>query len=126
MQLSKRAIVLMLSALLTGPVFAGGKPEHGGQLVDVQGHHFELVVEPEAKTTHLDLFISDPENQPVTTATVKLQITDPSGQKSSLPLKYEGNHYTAVLSAPVKGEYRVVALATISGKKLNSRFNFKL
>lgn len=126
MQLSKISIALLVSALLTGPVFADGKPEHGGQLVDVQGHHFELVVEPEAKTTHLDLFISDPEDKPVTTATVKLQVTAPGGQKTTLPLKYEGGHYTAVLGAPVKGEYRVVALATVGDKKLNSRFSFKL
>lgn len=126
MQPSKTALALLLSALLSGPVQAGGKPEHGGQLVDIEGHHFELVVEPEAKTTHLDLFINDPKNRPVTTATVKLQVTGPGGQKTTLPLKYEGDHYTAVLPTAAKGGYKVVALASIGGKKFNSRFNFNL
>ncbi|MBC8124061.1 MAG: hypothetical protein H7Y22_19765 [Gemmatimonadaceae bacterium] len=120
------ATALLLSAMLVFPGFAYGKPKHGGQVVAVQGHQFELVVEPEAKGTHLDLFISDPSDKPVTTATVKMQVIGPDGQRTVLPLKYGGGHYTVVLPGAAKGEYKVVTLATVSGKKLNSRFNFNL
>ena len=121
----KIALALLLVAFVL-PVFAEGEPKHGGQVVEVQDHQFELVVEPEAKSTHLDLFISDPKNKPVTTAVAKLQILAPNGQKATLPLKYGDGHYTAVLNAPIKGEYRVVVLTSVGGKKLNSRFSFKL
>ncbi len=123
---AKIALALLLNAAFVLPISAADGPKHGGQVVEVQGHQFELVVEPEAKTTHLDLFISDPKNKPVTTAVAKLQILGPDGQKTTLPLKYGDGHYTAVLNAPIKGEYRVVALTSVGGKKLNSRFNFKL
>jgi hypothetical protein len=117
-----------LAALLalTVPAFAHGKPEHGGQSVEVDEHSFELVVEPEVKATHLDLYITDPKEKVVTQAMVKLQISTPDGQKIALPLKYGDGHYTGVLTKVAKGEYKVVALSTISGKKLNSRFTFKL
>ena len=103
-----------------------GKPEHGGQSVEVDEHSFELVVEPETKATHLDLYITGPKEKVVTQAMVKLQISTPDGQKIALPLKYGDGHYTGVLTKVAKGEYKVVALSTISGKKLNSRFTFKL
>jgi ribosomal protein L25 (general stress protein Ctc) len=125
MSLQKMLFVPLLVGALAVPAFAHGKPEHGGQSVEVDGHSFELVTEPETKVTHLDLYINDPKEKPVSTATVKLQISTPNGQKVSLPLKYEGGHYTALLNAVVKGEYKVVALTSIGAKKLNSRFSFK-
>jgi ribosomal protein L25 (general stress protein Ctc) len=120
--LSTLAVLLAFAV----PVFAHGKPEHGGQSVEVDNHSFELVVEPEAKATHLDLYINDPKEKTVATAMVKLQISGPDGQKMVLPLKYGNGHYTGVLTKVAKGEYKVVALSTIAGKKLNSRFSFKL
>jgi hypothetical protein len=110
----------------TVPVFAHSKPEHGGQSVEVDEHSFELVVEPEALATHLDFYITDPKDKAVATAMVKLQISAPDGQKTALPLKYGDGHYTGMLTKVAKGEYKVVALSTIAGKKLNSRFTFKL
>ena len=120
--LSTLAVLLAFAV----PVFAYGKPAHGGQSIEVDGHHFELVVEPEAKATHLDLYITDPKAKVVAMAMVKLQISAPDGQKMALPLKYGDGHYTGVLTKVAKGEYKVVALSTIAGKKLNSRFTFKL
>ncbi len=118
--LSTLAVLLVFAV----PVFAHGKPEHGGQSVEVDNHSFELVVEPEAKVTHLDFYITDPKEKAVATAMVKLQISAPDGQKMALPLKYGDGHYTGMLAKAAKGEYKVVALATIAGKKLNARFTF--
>jgi uncharacterized protein (UPF0333 family) len=115
---------LVLVALSTGTAYAHGKPEHGGQAVEVQNYQFELVVEPEAKATHLDFYIVDPKDKTVTNASAKLQIATPNGQKIVLPLKYEDGHYTTMLTNIAKGEYKVVALTTIGDKKLNSRFSF--
>lgn len=125
MQMRRLLLVLALGAVVTAPAFAHGKPEHGGQVVEVQEHQFELVVEPEAKATHLDFYITDPAEKPVSTARVKLAITTPDGQRTDLPLKYAGGHYTALLPGETKGEYRVVALSAIGPKKLNARFTFK-
>ncbi|MGA7952861.1 MAG: hypothetical protein WCA07_05000 [Gloeobacterales cyanobacterium] len=124
MRKSMSSLVILLAFAV--PVLAHGKPEHGGQSVEVDDHSFELVVEPEAKATHLDLYITDPKEKVVATAMVKLQISAPDGQKMVLPLKYGEGHYTGMLTKVTKGEYKVVALSTIAGKKLNSRFTFKL
>jgi hypothetical protein len=124
MSLQKMLLVLLLVGTLAVPAFAHGKSEHGGQAVEVDGHSFELVAEPETKVTHLDLYINDSKEKSVSNANVKLQISTPNGQKVSLPLKYEGGHYTAPLNSVAKGEYKVVALTSIGAKKLNSRFSF--
>ncbi|UFP93186.1 hypothetical protein [Gloeobacter morelensis] len=120
--LSALALLVILTA--ASPVLGGAK--HGGQAVEIQGYHFELVVEPESGGAHLDLFINDPKSKAVSDAAVQLQVSAPGGQKLSLPMKYGEGHYEAVLPAAAKGVYRVVALATVGGKKLNSRFSFKL
>jgi len=117
-------LLVMLIVLHTGSAYAHGEPEHGGQAVEIQDYQFELVVEPEANATHLDFYIADPKEKTVANASAKLQITTPNGQKVVLPLKYADGHYTAVLTNPAKGEYKVVALTTIGSKKLNSRFSF--
>jgi len=126
MAMQKLLTLVTATVLAVAPVFAHGEPEHGGQIVEVQEHQFELVVEPEANGTHLDFYISDPGDRPVSTATVKLQITAPDGRRIALPLRYAQGHYTAMLPSGAKGEYRVVALTDIGGRKLNSRFTFKL
>lgn len=116
---------IILITFNTGNAYAHGKPEHGGQAVEVQEYQLELVVEPEAKVTHLDFYIVDPKEKTVTNASAKLQIATPNGQKIVLPLRYEDGHYTAMLTSTAKGEYKIVALTTIGDKKLNSRFSFK-
>jgi hypothetical protein len=116
---------LMLIVLNTGMAYAHGEPKHGGQAVEVQEYQFELVVEPEAKATHLDFYIVDPKEKVVANASAKLQIATPNGQKVVLPLKYAEGHYTAMLATTAKGEYKVVALTALGNKKLNSRFSFK-
>jgi hypothetical protein len=118
-------LLAVLIGLHTGSAYAHGEPEHGGQVVEIQEYQFELVVEPEANTTHLDFYITDPKEKTVTNASAKLQITTPNGQKIVLPLKYADGHYTAMLTSIANGEYKVVALTNIGNKKLNSRFSFK-
>jgi hypothetical protein len=120
-----RWLPLILIVLNTGTAYAHGEPEHGGQAVEVQEYQFELVVEAEAKATHLDFYIVDPKEKTVPNAVAKLQISTPNGQKIVLPLQYEDGHYTAMLTTTAKGEYKVVALTTLGNKKLNSRFSFK-
>ncbi|WP_287128555.1 hypothetical protein [Candidatus Cyanaurora vandensis] len=120
--------VLTLTVILTAPGLAyGGKPEYGGQTVEVQAHHLEFVAEPTAQATHLHLYILDPQDKKVTNAGVKLQILSPDGLKTALALKYNVQEasYVGDLPLTVKGVYKVVALTTIGGKKLNARYTFK-
>jgi hypothetical protein len=58
---------------------------------------------------------------------VTAQIQRPDGTQKSLDLKYDaaGKHYTALFTGKGVGDYKVVMLSEISGKKVNGRFNFK-
>ncbi|WP_218082810.1 hypothetical protein [Anthocerotibacter panamensis] len=120
--------LLVSAAILGAPVLAHGAPEHGGQAVEVQEHQLELVAEPEAKSTHLHLYILDPQDKQVTNAGVKLQILAPDGMKTALTLKYDPQEasYTGNLPMTAKGAYKIVALTTIGKKRLNARYTFKI
>jgi len=114
--------LLLLTALLLIPItaYAHGA-EHGGQAIEVQGYNLELVAEPEAKGTHLHLYLTDAQEKLVTTAQVKLQIIAPAGMKIIQPMTYDANEKSYVADLPVttKGEYKVVALTTLAGKRLS-------
>ncbi len=108
-------------------VYAHGA-EHGGQAVEVQGYNLELVAEPEAKYTHIHLYLMDAKDKIVSTAQVKLQVMAPDGKKLALPLVYDvkENSYTANLAMTAKGIYKAVVLTSVAGKKLNARYTFKI
>jgi len=119
-------LLLSISLLFPWAAYAHGA-EHGGQAVEVQGYNLELVAEPEAKGTHLHLYLTDAKEQWVTTAQIKLQVMTPDGIKIAQSMAYDAkeNSYVTDLAIVAKGEYKVVALTTVAGKKINARYTFK-
>ena len=116
------AAVVMMSA----PALAHGHPAHGGQIVEVNEYQFEFVLENAQTAPHVDMYVIDPKDKPVTNAKIQLRVTAPDGRKLVVPLKYEENHYTAQLGSKAKGDYSVVVLSTVGKQRLNTRFSFKI
>jgi hypothetical protein len=105
-----------------------GKPNQGGQVVEVGAYHLELVTINEEGGVHIDLFLQNgSDHSSVPDAKVSAQVQLPNGTKKSLdmPYKADGKHYGALLSETVVGEYKVVILSDIKGEKINGRFSFK-
>jgi hypothetical protein len=105
-----------------------GKPNQGGQVVEVGAYHLELVSINEDGGVHIDLFLQNgSDHSPIPDAKVSAQVQLPNGTKKSLdmPYKEDGKHYGALLSETIAGEYKVVILSEIKGKKINGRFTFK-
>jgi hypothetical protein len=100
----------------------------GGQVVEVGDYHLELVPEPEADLTHLDVFLQKGENHAaVPNAKITGQIQLPDGAQKTLAFQYDAaeKHYTAKLPGAAAGEYKVAILSDIKGEKINGRFSFK-
>jgi hypothetical protein len=100
----------------------------GGQVLESQGYHLEFVPEKTAKGMHLDFYLQRSDNHaPIGNANVKAEITMPEGKKQTINLKYDAKerHYTAILETKVTGDFKVVMLSDIAGKKVNGRFSFK-
>ncbi len=105
-----------------------GKPNQGGQVVEVGAYHLELVSINEDGGVHIDLFLQNgSDHSPIPDAKVSAQVQLPNGTKKSLdmPYKEDGKHYGALLSETIAGEYKVVILSEIKGEKINGRFTFK-
>ncbi len=105
-----------------------GKPNQGGQVVEVGAYHLELVAINEDGGVHIDLFLQNgSDHSPIPDAKVSAQVQLPNGTKKSLdmPYKADGKHYGALLSETIAGEYKVVILSEIKGEKINGRFAFK-
>jgi len=124
----KWSALIMFTLLLPPAAVYAHSAEHGGQAVEVQGNNLELVVEPETKGIHLHLYITDATEKIVTNAQVKLQVTAPDSTKTLVVLTYDVKEQSYVTDLPMtaKGQYKVVALATVAGKKLNARYTFSL
>lgn len=100
----------------------------GGQVVEAQGYHLEFAPEKTDKGTHLDFFLQKGDkHSSVGNANVKAEVTMPDGKKQTLALKYDAKekHYTALLETKATGDFKVVILSEIAGKKVNGRFSFK-
>ncbi|WP_404787036.1 hypothetical protein [Altericista sp. CCNU0014] len=112
---------------------SGGSENHpkaskGGQVIESGPYHLELVPKKEASGTHLDFYLQKGDTHTaIPDATVKAQVQLPDGTQKSLDLKYDpdGQHYAAILSSSVTGEYKVAILSNINGEKVNGRFSFK-
>jgi hypothetical protein len=99
----------------------------GGQVIETDEYHLELVTIPEATGTHLDFFLQKGDNhEAISNAKVIAQVQLPDGTQQSLDMSYdtEGKHYAVLLPATATGEYKVIILSDIGGKKVNGRFTF--
>ncbi len=102
-------------------------PQAGGQVVESGSYHLELVTEPEAEGTHLDLYLQKGDNhEAIPNAKVMAQVQLPDGTQKTLPFSYDasGKHYTALLPGKVAGQHQVKISSEIGGEKADGRFSF--
>jgi outer membrane lipopolysaccharide assembly protein LptE/RlpB len=99
----------------------------GGQVVETEKYHLELVTSPEEEGIHLDFFLQTGENhEAVADAKVTAQVQLPNGNQKTLDLTYDaaGKHYAALLPEKAKGEYSMMVRAEVQGETVNGRFKF--
>jgi hypothetical protein len=88
----------------------------------------EFVAGKEEGSTHLDFFLFKGDNhEPVSDAKVTAQVQFPDGTQKFFDLAYDApeKHYHIKLDGKTAGEYKVVILTDIKGKKVNGRFSFE-
>jgi len=106
-----------------------GKPNQGGQVVEVGAYHLELLLGKEENNIHLDFFLQTGDTHAaVPDAKVTAQVQFPDGTQKSYDLAYDApnQHYATNLPTSASGEYKIAILTDIKGEKVNGRFNFKL
>ncbi|MFM7602867.1 MAG: hypothetical protein ACKO7R_16990 [Pseudanabaena sp.] len=106
-----------------------GKPNQGGQVVEVGAYHLELLLGKEENNIHLDFFLQTGDtHEVIPDAKVTAQVQFPDGSQKSYNLNYDApnKHYTINLPTSNSGEYKIAILTDIKGEKVNGRFNFKL
>ena len=118
-------IVLAPVAFAHGPKGSKVAGANGGDIVDVDGGHIELVVKP----TELVLYITDLKDAPLSTAgfAARAIIQDGSAQ-SVLPLAArEPNLLVAPLKAPLAKDAKIAISTTLAkdGKPVQARFVVK-
>lgn len=98
------------------------KGPNGGQLVDIPGHHVELVI----SGTDLILFLSDEKERPVSSQGVQnaRAIVQDSGKTLTVPLAaIAPNKLGGQLTQPLTAGARIVMSATMAdGKTIQARF----
>ena len=99
------------------------------QSVEVDGYHIELKSHKEDKVTHLDIAFQKGDNHEVVTGakvTAEIKMSDGTSKTLVLPYKSTEKVYGADLSDLTPGEYKLIVLSEIEGKKVNARFNLKI
>jgi hypothetical protein len=98
------------------------KGPNGGQLVDIPGHHVELVI----SGTSLVLFLSDEKERPVSSQGIQnaRAIVQESGKTLTVPLaSIAPNKLGGQLAQPLTAGARIVVSATmVDGKTIQARF----
>lgn len=106
------------------------KGGHGtGQSVEVDGYHIELKPHKEDKVTHLDVAVQKGENHEVVIGakvTAEIKMSDGTSKTLALPYKETEKVYGTGLSDLPPGDYKLIVLSEIEGKKVNARFTTKL
>lgn len=122
------AISSPLVLAISPQISTAGEVNKGGQVVEFQGYHLEFVPEKTAKGMHLDFYLQKSDTHAaIANAKITAQVQLPDGKKQTLPLTYDAKekHYTAILETKATGDFKVVMLCDIGGKKVNGRFSFK-
>lgn len=118
------------STLLIGMILAFAQPAHahenangphGGQLVDVKGHHVEFTV----KDTAITVYLTDDKDGPIasTGATAKAVIQD-GGKSANISLApAEPNLLIGTLAAPLSAGAKIVIAGKLAdGHEILARF----
>lgn len=114
---------LALSLGLAAPALAheAEKGPNGGALIDVEGHHIELVAAPDALT----FYLTDEKEAPLDASGAQMKaIVQDAGKTTQLELvPAEPNKLTATISTPVGSGAKVVITGSLpDGHKLQGRF----
>jgi hypothetical protein len=116
------AIALAAPAIAHGP--AGSKPAgaNGGDIVDVDGGHIELVI----AANELVLYVTDLTDAPMATAglAARVIIQDGTKQTAIALLPRQPNLLVAPLTAPLGSGSKIVVSTTLAkdGKPVQARF----
>jgi hypothetical protein len=120
----RRLLLSLILAAWSGAAFAHelAKGPNGGPLVDIAGHHVEMV----AKGTDLVLFLTDAADKPVAAAGTRnaRAVVQDAGKTASVPLQPgDANRLVGTLAQPLgQGARVVVSITTADGKSLQARF----
>jgi hypothetical protein len=114
---------LAVSLGLVAPSLAheAEKGPNGGALIDVEGHHIELVTAPNALT----FYLSDEKEAPLDASGAQMKaIVQDAGKTTRLELvPAQRNKLTAATSAPIGSGAKVVITGSLpDGHKLQGRF----
>jgi hypothetical protein len=120
-----RRFLLALAAAAFGSTVSAhevAKGPNGGPVVDVSGHHVEMV----AKGTELVLFLTDEAEKPLASAGAKSPraIVQDGGKTATVPLNpAEPNRLIGTLAQPLSKGARVVVSVTMpDGRAVQARF----
>ncbi|MFN5514656.1 MAG: hypothetical protein ACK5CA_07885, partial [Cyanobacteriota bacterium] len=100
----------------------------GGQVIESGPYHLELLSAAEGGVLHLDFYLqSGADHRPIADAKVMGKLQGPNGAEEDLVFKYsaQDEHYTALLTNPAPGSYKLAILSDIKGQKVNGRFSFE-
>lgn len=100
----------------------------GGQVVESDPYHIELVTEPKDDGTQLNLYLlHEAEERVISDAQVTANVQQPDGEQQTVKLVYEPAEegYTGLLTAKATGQYDLVVQTDIGGEKINSRFSIE-
>src|SRR4051812_38985348 len=116
------AVVIAAALPITALAHETAKGPNGGPIVDVAGHHVEMV----AKGADLTLFLSDETDKPLASAGTKnaRAIVQDGGKTATVPLQpAEPNRLVGTLVQPLGKGARVVVSATLAdGHAVQARF----
>lgn len=121
--MKRRALLIGLIFALAQPVFAHESTSgpHGGQVVDVKGHHVEFTV----KDTAITVYLTDDKDGPIASAaaTAKAVIQD-AGKSTNISLvPAEPNLLTGTLAAPLSAGAKIVIAGKLAdGHEILARF----
>lgn len=120
--LKRITLAIMLGLVSTASAHELAKGPNGGPLVDVAGHHIEMV----AKETELVLILTDAADKPLSSAGTKSAraIVQDGGKTATVPLApVEPNRLVGTLAQPLGSGARVVISATLAdGHAVQARF----
>ncbi|MBA4132838.1 MAG: hypothetical protein C0519_15615 [Hyphomicrobium sp.] len=119
--ITRAALALTLGFAAPALAHEAEKGPNGGALIDVEGHHIELVAAPDALT----FYLTDDKEAPLDPNGAQMTaIVQEAGKTSQLKLvPVKPNKLTAATSAPVGSGAKVVITGSLpDGHKLQGRF----
>lgn len=121
--MKRNALIIGMLLVVAQPSVAHdmGSGPHGGQVVDVKGHHVEFTV----KDTAITIYLTDDKDVPIASAsaTARAVIQD-AGKSANISLApVEPNLLTGTLAAPLSAGAKIVIAGKLAdGHEVLARF----